>query len=41
VSLCPVVTATLSADHRAADGETGARLLREIDHRLHRPEALK
>ncbi|MHA6794224.1 2-oxo acid dehydrogenase subunit E2 [Pseudonocardia bannensis] len=36
----PVVTATLSADHRATDGALGARLLREIDRRLRRPEEL-
>lgn len=36
----PVVTATLSADHRATDGAVGARLLREIDRQLHRPEEL-
>ncbi|WP_225924501.1 2-oxo acid dehydrogenase subunit E2 [Pseudonocardia abyssalis] len=34
----PVVTATLSGDHRATDGATGARLLHEIDRQLHRPE---
>lgn len=38
VSVRPVVTTTLSADHRATDGVTGARLLHEIDHRLHRTE---
>nr|WP_211177046.1 2-oxo acid dehydrogenase subunit E2 [Pseudonocardia acidicola] len=36
----PVVTATLSADHRATDGAVGARLLREIDRCLRRPEEL-
>lgn len=36
----PIVTATLAADHRASDGAVGARLLREIDRRLHRPEEL-
>ncbi len=36
----PVVTATLSADHRATDGAVGARLLREIDRWLRRPEEL-
>jgi pyruvate dehydrogenase E2 component (dihydrolipoamide acetyltransferase) len=36
----PVVTATLAADHRASDGATGGRLLREINRRLQRPEEL-
>ncbi|MFF7443017.1 dihydrolipoamide acetyltransferase family protein [Streptomyces sp. NPDC008122] len=36
----PVVTATLSADHRAADGITGARLLTALDRILHVPEEL-
>ncbi|MEU3744140.1 MULTISPECIES: dihydrolipoamide acetyltransferase family protein [Streptomyces] len=36
----PVVTATLSADHRAADGATGARLLTTMDRLLQRPEEL-
>jgi len=36
----PVVTATLAADHRASDGAVGARLLRDIDSRLQRPEEL-
>lgn len=36
----PVLTATLSADHRAADGATGARLLTTLDRLLHRPEEL-
>jgi pyruvate dehydrogenase E2 component (dihydrolipoamide acetyltransferase) len=40
VAVRPVVTATLAADHRATDGAVGARLLREIDRRLHRPEEL-
>jgi pyruvate dehydrogenase E2 component (dihydrolipoamide acetyltransferase) len=34
----PVVTATLSGDHRATDGATGARFLHAIDEALHRPE---
>jgi pyruvate dehydrogenase E2 component (dihydrolipoamide acetyltransferase) len=37
----PVVTASLSADHRATDGATGARLLHAIDQHLRRPEALR
>lgn len=36
----PVTTATLSADHRATDGFTGARLLAAIDHHLQQPEEL-
>ncbi|MDV9186750.1 2-oxo acid dehydrogenase subunit E2 [Streptomyces sp. SR27] len=36
----PVVTATLSADHRAADGATGARLLTTMDRLLQQPEEL-
>ncbi|MFE2012883.1 2-oxo acid dehydrogenase subunit E2 [Streptomyces sp. NPDC059491] len=36
----PVVTATLSADHRAADGATGARLLSTMDRALQQPEEL-
>ncbi len=38
VTVRPVITATLSGDHRATDGATGARLLHEIDAQLHRPE---
>ncbi|WP_037070256.1 dihydrolipoamide acetyltransferase family protein [Pseudonocardia acaciae] len=40
VTVRPVVTATLSADHRATDGATGARLLHHIARCLHRPEEL-
>ncbi|MFB7847589.1 2-oxo acid dehydrogenase subunit E2 [Streptomyces sp. NPDC056053] len=36
----PVLTATSSADHRAADGATGARLLTSLDRFLQRPEEL-
>ncbi|GGS89102.1 acetyltransferase component of pyruvate dehydrogenase complex [Streptomyces tanashiensis] len=36
----PVLTATLSADHRAADGATGARLLTAMDRLLQQPEEL-
>jgi pyruvate dehydrogenase E2 component (dihydrolipoamide acetyltransferase) len=36
----PVVTATLSADHRATDGHEGARFLAALDHLLHEPETL-
>ena len=35
-----VVTATLSADHRATDGHLGARLLSELNERLQHAEAL-
>lgn len=35
-----VVTATLSADHRASDGATGAGFLHAIDHLLQQPEEL-
>ena len=36
----PVVTATLSADHRVSDGHAGARFLATIDRLLQRPEDL-
>ncbi|MFF8941602.1 2-oxo acid dehydrogenase subunit E2 [Streptomyces sp. NPDC014864] len=36
----PVVTATLSADHRATDGAAGARYLTAVDRLLQRPEEL-
>jgi pyruvate dehydrogenase E2 component (dihydrolipoamide acetyltransferase) len=36
----PVVTATLSADHRASDGATGARYLAAFDRLLQKPEEL-
>ncbi|MFJ5708407.1 2-oxo acid dehydrogenase subunit E2 [Streptomyces sp. NPDC093105] len=36
----PTVTATLSADHRAADGATGARLLTALDGLLQHSEEL-
>jgi pyruvate dehydrogenase E2 component (dihydrolipoamide acetyltransferase) len=36
----PVVSATLSADHRATDGHIGARFLALVDRLLHRPEEL-
>lgn len=35
-----VVTATLSADHRATDGHEGARFLTALDHLLHEPDRL-
>ncbi|WP_406264131.1 2-oxo acid dehydrogenase subunit E2 [Streptomyces sp. NBC_00191] len=36
----PVVTATLSADHRATDGAVGARYLTTVDRLLQNPEKL-
>ncbi len=36
----PVVTATLSADHRASDGHRGALFLAALDRRLQKPEEL-
>ncbi|MFD7973716.1 2-oxo acid dehydrogenase subunit E2 [Streptomyces clavifer] len=36
----PALTATLSIDHRAADGATGVRFLNSIDRLLQRPEEL-
>ncbi|MFD8544481.1 dihydrolipoamide acetyltransferase family protein [Streptomyces sp. NPDC059649] len=36
----PVVTATLSADHRATDGAVGARFLTTVDRLLQSPEEL-
>ncbi|PWI17950.1 dehydrogenase [Streptomyces sp. Act143] len=36
----PVVTATLSADHRASDGAVGARYLTAVDRLLRKPEEL-
>ncbi|MFI6565881.1 2-oxo acid dehydrogenase subunit E2 [Streptomyces sp. NPDC050534] len=36
----PVVTATLSADHRATDGAIGARFLTSADRLLQKPEEL-
>ncbi|HET8560062.1 MAG TPA: dihydrolipoamide acetyltransferase family protein [Marmoricola sp.] len=36
----PVVTASLSADHRASDAMTGARFLARLDDHLQRPEEL-
>jgi pyruvate dehydrogenase E2 component (dihydrolipoamide acetyltransferase) len=40
VELCPLMTATLAADHRVSDGHMGARFLKEIDMRLQEPEKL-
>lgn len=36
----PVVTVTLSADHRASDGATGARFLATLDHWAQKPEEM-
>jgi pyruvate dehydrogenase E2 component (dihydrolipoamide acetyltransferase) len=36
----PVVTATLSGDHRTSDGLDGARFLADVADRLSRPEEL-
>ncbi|HWS48355.1 MAG TPA: 2-oxo acid dehydrogenase subunit E2, partial [Acidimicrobiia bacterium] len=36
----PVVTASLSADHRASDGHLGARFLTTVARLLHHPEDL-
>lgn len=38
--VAPVVTATLSADHRASDGHRGALFLNELDRLLQEPEKL-
>jgi pyruvate dehydrogenase E2 component (dihydrolipoamide acetyltransferase) len=40
IAVRPVLTATLSADHRASDGQRGARLLGRVRSRLERPEEL-
>jgi pyruvate dehydrogenase E2 component (dihydrolipoamide acetyltransferase) len=36
----PVVTASLSADHRATDGHRGGRFLASVDRLLQEPEKL-
>ncbi len=36
----PIVTATLAADHRASDGHEGGRLLALIEKKLQTPEEL-
>jgi pyruvate dehydrogenase E2 component (dihydrolipoamide acetyltransferase) len=36
----PVISATLSADHRASDGHCGGRFLAAIDGLLQEPEKL-
>jgi pyruvate dehydrogenase E2 component (dihydrolipoamide acetyltransferase) len=40
IGIRPVVTASLSGDHRASDGATGARFLTAVDAFLQRPEEL-
>lgn len=40
IEIRPVMTATLSGDHRVSDGHLGARFLREIAARLQEPETL-
>ena len=40
VRALPVVTASLSGDHRVSDGIRGARFLTELHDRLQRPEEL-
>jgi pyruvate dehydrogenase E2 component (dihydrolipoamide acetyltransferase) len=36
----PLVSATLSADHRASDGHRGGRFLAAVDRLLQAPEGL-
>lgn len=40
IGVRPTVMVSLSADHRATDGATGARYLRTVANLLHRPEEL-
>jgi pyruvate dehydrogenase E2 component (dihydrolipoamide acetyltransferase) len=40
VEVRPLITATLSGDHRATDGHRGGQLLSAIDRRLQMPETL-
>jgi pyruvate dehydrogenase E2 component (dihydrolipoamide acetyltransferase) len=40
IAVRPVLTATLSADHRASDGQRGARFLGRVRSLLERPEEL-
>jgi pyruvate dehydrogenase E2 component (dihydrolipoamide acetyltransferase) len=40
VTIRPIVTATLAADHRATDGADGSRFLATIAHHLEHPEDL-
>jgi pyruvate dehydrogenase E2 component (dihydrolipoamide acetyltransferase) len=40
IGVRPIVTASLSADHRATDGATGSRYLQALARLLQRPEEL-
>jgi pyruvate dehydrogenase E2 component (dihydrolipoamide acetyltransferase) len=40
IAICPVLVATLSADHRATDGSTGSRFLLSLKNYLEHPELL-
>jgi pyruvate dehydrogenase E2 component (dihydrolipoamide acetyltransferase) len=40
VAAAPLITATLSADHRVSDGHRGSQFLTEVDRLLQRPEEL-
>ena len=40
ISVRPVLTATLAADHRASDGRTGGQFLSALNRLLQKPEAL-
>ena len=40
VGVSPVIRLTLSGDHRATDGQTGARFLTRVDDLLQHPEEL-
>jgi pyruvate dehydrogenase E2 component (dihydrolipoamide acetyltransferase) len=40
VEVRPVISASLAADHRASDGERGARFLNDLARRLREPAAL-
>lgn len=41
LKVLPIVTASLSADHRVSDGHRGALFLRELNERLQHPEDLE
>ncbi|MGZ8543651.1 MAG: dihydrolipoamide acetyltransferase family protein [Flavisolibacter sp.] len=40
LDVCPVLTATLAADHRATDGQLGSRFLMAFNNYLQQPEVL-
>lgn len=40
IGIRPVLTATLSGDHRATDGHTGSRFLEKMNYQLQHPEEL-